>query len=184
MAYKRKHRKRRKSNPVRKHKAGRVYHVFSNKKRKHRRYRRNPEGSITRMTVGNITAAGVGAIGGAVAYEVTNKLLQTEGNGKYLVAVGIAGLGWWLLDKFYPKAAVPFAAGVVAIAAKDYLAESQILDGLLGSLGYVPPGSYYDGNLGLVPGSYNPMLGLVPGSDVALNNPAMYAGIHGTGTEN
>jgi hypothetical protein len=108
------------------------------KKRFHRRFhrRRNPDVMSSTFTTANILGLGAGAIGGAVVYKFTTKLLQTEGNGKYLTGLGLAFAGWWLLSKFWKPGAVPFAAAVLAITANDYFTESGLLDGLLG---YVVP---------------------------------------------
>ena len=160
-----------------------VYHISNKKRGKRRstRRRRNPDTGLSssRMTVSNIAQAGAGAVLGAVAYETTNSLLQTEGNGKYLVGLGLAVAGWWGLDKFMPKMAVPFASGVIAILALDYLRDSGVLSGLLGQAYYSTPMSYGNTGMGLVAQPGMDGLGLVAQGNTQLMPAAAYAGISG-----
>lgn len=176
-----------------------VYHVTnrSRSRRRHYRRRRNPDSIGTRMTVNNIAAAGAGAIGGALTYSITNSLLQTTGNGKYLTGVGLSLVGWWLLDKFWKPAAIPFAAGVLAITANDYFQESGMLDGLMGytqngwdpydysalsswgnawnnngTMGFVPMAARGTGTMGFIPQSNGSGM-------ISLNNQAMNSAISG-----
>lgn len=125
MALKKKRVKRHKKNPVRslarKHTGG-----FT----KHRRHRRNPDGMS--FSSSSLTGAGLGILGGVVAYKFANGLLQTEGNGKYLTGLGLAVVGYFGLSKLYKPMALPFAIAVGAIVVNEYISESGLLDGLLG----------------------------------------------------
>lgn len=132
--------------------------VFAN--RRHHTRRRNPEGGT--ITAGNVGTLAIGAIGGVVIYNLTTKMLQSEGNGKYITGAIIAIAGWWGLKKIYPGAALPFAAAVIAVTAKDYLDDSGMLNGIFGD-GFTASDvnmlSDFQGNLGLIPPGIH---GIVP----------------------
>lgn len=129
-----KYRAKKRSNPQRSGSRPVVKYKYRYKPtfRKAKRRRRNPDsGSVTSATSVMHTLGG--GVAGAVAYKVSTGLFNTEGNGKYILALLLALGGGWLLSKFYRPLASPFAAGVAGIAAAEYLSENDVLSGLLGS---------------------------------------------------
>lgn len=185
-------RKAKRSNPQRAKSSGVTKYKYRYKPTFRRaKKRRNPDvaGGVSVSSAAMVIGGG---IAGAVGYKVTTGLFQTEGNGKYLVAIVLALGGGWLLSKFYRPLAVPFVAGVAGSAAIEYLSENDVLSGLLGS-SYTPNDvgmlnewkkNYDTGMLGLVAKPEDTMLGMAypdNGAGVQLNNPAMYQSVSGGG---
>lgn len=164
-------------NPVKRYRYRSKAHSF----RKARRRRRNPDGAgaISATSVAHVIGGG---IAGAFIYKMTTGIFQTEGNGKYLLAIVLAIGGGWLLTKVYKPIAAGFAAGVAGASGMEYLQENDVISGLLGNnYGYTPQ----DVNmLAEWSGNYDSpgMLGMVPGNEapaIPLNNQAAYVGMDG-----
>lgn len=127
-----KYRAKKRSNPQRSSKPVVKYKYRYKPMFRKAKKRRNPEsGSV--ISASSVAHTVGGGVAGAVAFKVVSGLFQTEGNGKYLLALALAFGGGWLLSKFYRPLASPFAAGVAGIAAAEYLSENDVLSGLLGS---------------------------------------------------
>jgi len=129
--------RRRKRRAVRKNPGGVTY--IKNRKRVRSRARRrklfrNPIDAALGGKTTDILVMSAGAAAGGIATPWLGGVFQLTGMVKTAAQLGIALAGYYLLGKIgMKKAALPFAAGSVAVTAYEFAKENNILAGLGGN---------------------------------------------------
>lgn len=113
---------------------------YSARKRgRSRRMFKNPIDAMTGARTTDLLVSGAGAAAGGIATPWLGNIFQLQGMVKYAAQVGIALAMYYIFNKIgMRKAAVPAAAGGIAVTAYQFAQENNILAGLGND--YITPG--------------------------------------------
>lgn len=165
--------------PKRKRTAARVTYINPRKPRIKKRYRRNPDSTVSvsldPLKAQNALQYGAGAVAGVFVPQIIGNMLGFSGNAKYLTQAGIGVAGYIAAKKLgMPKAGLAFLISSIAITAMEFSMDYGIMQGAHTLLGvpYAPPrlNGMVPRMNGMIPAG-QPLRGIVP-----FNQPSRISG--------